>query len=291
MLAAIAIVAGIGGLAAASLGVMKVPVTAGTPHRAWVRSWLRRLLRRTPAQYRRRKRILIGAMIGLVFWLTTGWAIAIVVIPAAFWGLPILLETSSNKATIARLEAMGDWAQNVSSVLGVGIGIEQAITASLRSTPEPIRNEVARLVARLQARWDTIPALQAFADDLDDATGDFIGAALILGATRRGNQLSSVLDGLAAAVRDDVRVRRTIAAEQVKSETTARMVTVISTSGLGLMLLTPYADPYRTTAGQLILSLLLAGYVGCLIWMRRMTALPRQPRILAADGTFAERSA
>ena len=66
--------------------------------------------------------------------------------------------------------------------------------------PRADRREVTRLVARLRARWDTEEALRAFADELDDATGDLIAANLILGARRRGAGLASVLEGLAESV-------------------------------------------------------------------------------------------
>jgi tight adherence protein B len=63
-------------------------------------------------------------------------------------------------------------------------------------------------VSRLRARWSTEDALRAFADDLDDATGDVVAANLILGARRRGAGLASVLDALAESVAADVRARR-----------------------------------------------------------------------------------
>lgn len=282
--AAITAIAGLGGLAATGAGVLRTPHRPGTPRRDLLPRWTAVLRGPTPAARRYRRRILAAVAAGLVVWLVTGWPLAIAVVPAAVWGLPVLWQTSSAKADIARIEAMSDWAQNLATVLGVGVGIEQAIAGSLDTAPEPIRPEVARLVARLRARWDTATALRAFADDLDDATGDLLAAALVLGARRRGDQLSSVLDGLAAAVRDDVRVRRTVDAEQARGRTTARLVTAISAGGLGLMLLTPYADPYRAGTGQLLLAGLLTCYVGCLVWMRRITATPRQPRILVPDG-------
>ena len=95
---------------------------------------------------------------------------------------------------------MEEWTRSLSGVLTVGIGLEQALVATLRSTPAPINAEVSRLVARLRARWDTETALRAFADELDDATGDLIAANLILGARRRGAGLASVLEGLAESV-------------------------------------------------------------------------------------------
>ncbi|PZF86508.1 type II secretion system F family protein [Jiangella anatolica] len=283
-IAAITTVTGLGGLAATGFGLVRTPDDPAAPRRATLTRWSRTLRGSTPAAGRSRRRVAAAAAVGLVVWLVTGWLLAVALLPAAVWGLPVLLQTSAAKSDIVRLEAMSDWAQNLATVLGVGVGIEQAIGGSLVSAPEPIRPEVGRLVARLQARWDTETALRAFADDLDDATGDLLAAALVLGARRRGDQLSSVLDGLAAAVRDDVRVRRTVDAEQSRGRTTARLVTVISAGGLGLMLLTPYADPYRAGPGQLLLVGLLTCYVGCLVWMRRITATPRQLRILVPEG-------
>ena len=83
-------------------------------------------------------------------------------------------------------------------------------------------------MARLRARWYTEEAIRAFADDLDDATGDLIAANLILAARRRGPGLATVLEGLAESVADDVRDRRQIEADRAKPRTTARWVTIIT---------------------------------------------------------------
>ena len=123
----------------------------------------------------------------------TGWVVAVPVLPAAVLGLPALLMVSSADRQIARMDAIAEWTRNLSGVLTAGQGIEAAIQASLRSTPDAIRPEVARLVGRMRSRWSTEQALRAFADDLDDATGDLVCAALILGAAKRGDGLARVL--------------------------------------------------------------------------------------------------
>ena len=46
--------------------------------------------------------------------------------------------------SIDRLEAVEDWTRRLADVLIVGVGLEQAITATLRTVPAPIRPEVAR---------------------------------------------------------------------------------------------------------------------------------------------------
>ena len=177
---------------------------------------------------------------------------------------------------------MEEWTRSLSGVLTVGIGLEQALVATLRSTPAPIADEVQRLVTRLRARWDTEKALRAFADELDDATGDLIAANLILGARRRGAGLASVLEGLAESVGADVRARRQVEADRAKPRATARWVTVISASVLVVLALSgTYVEPYRTPVGQVLLVLLLSAYVATLIWMRRMAAGKPLPRFLA----------
>ena len=219
---------------------------------------------------------------GLVGWLITGWILALVIAPIAVIGLPILLSAPPAATQIARLEAMEEWTRSLSGVLTVGIGLEQALVATLRSTPAPIADEVQRLVTRLRARWDTEKALRAFADELDDATGDLIAANLILGARRRGAGLASVLEGLAESVGADVRARRQVEADRAKPRATARWVTVISASVLVVLALSgTYVEPYRTPVGQVLLVLLLSAYVATLIWMRRMAAGKPLPRFLA----------
>jgi Flp pilus assembly protein TadB len=161
------------------------------------------------------------------------------------------------------------------------VGLEQALAASLRSTPEPIRPQVTALVGRLAARWRTDTALRAFADELDDATGDLVAASLILSAQRRGAGLVAVLEGLAASVADDVRTRRAIEADRAKPRSTARAVTLITLLVLVLLLLNgTYIQPYTSAGGQLLLAVLLAAYGAALAWMHQITATPPAPRFL-----------
>ena len=181
--------------------------------------------------------LLAGVGLGLLGWVITGWVLALVIAPVAVIGLPALLSAPPAATQINRLEAMEEWTRSLSGVLTVGIGLEQALVATLRSTPAPINAEVSRLVARLRARWDTETALRAFADELDDATGDLIAANLILGARRRGAGLASVLEGLAESVAADVRARRQVEADRAKPRSTARWVTLISASVLVVLAL------------------------------------------------------
>lgn len=279
--AALAGVALIGGLLLLIVGLIPAPVKARPPGRTnRVKSWLTG--GGTDARGRRQRQMLVvGIVVGMVLFLLTGWFVMIVIAPAALVGVPLLLGRGRGGNVVGRLEAMEEWTRALAGVLTVGVGIEQAITATVRSAPAPIHAEVTQLAARLRARWSTVAALRAFADDLNDATGDLIATSLILGAKRRGTGLANVLEGLAETVAQDVRVRRQIEADRAKPRTTARVVTIITLGVLGLMMLNgDYIEPYGSGLGQIVLVVLLSLYVLCLLWMQSITRSRPLPRIM-----------
>ncbi len=262
----------VGGLLALTVGLRPSPVAPRPP----------RPRRLRPLSKQTRVLLLAGLAGGVVALLVTGWVLALVVVPFAFVGLPTLLSAGSAATRIERLEAMEEWTRSLSGVLTVGVGLEQALVATLRSTPAAIAPEVTRLVARLRARWVTEDALRAFAGELDDATGDLVAANLILGARRRGAGLASVLEGLAESVAADVRARRQVEADRAKPRATARWVTLISVGVLVVLAVSgTYVEPYQSPLGQVILVALLAAYVATLIWMKRMAIGRALPRFLS----------
>lgn len=254
-----------------------------------VREPVRARARRTPLSDRwhrvsRRTKILalLGLAAGIAVWVITGWAIAVVVAPVAVPGIPVLLSAPGSVDRIDRLEALEEWTRGMAGVLTVGVSLEEAIRATLRSAPDPIRTEVTALVARLRARVSTEEALRAFANDIDDATGDMVAGYLILGARRRGQGLATVLNSLAESVAADVRARRAIEADRAKPRTTARWITIVMLSVLGYLFVfaDQYVAPYRTPFGQLLLAFLLGLFVLLLVWLRSLAKGERLPRFL-----------
>ncbi|HPU03706.1 MAG TPA: type II secretion system F family protein [Rhodoglobus sp.] len=236
-----------------------------------------------PLSQRNKRLLMVGVVGGVLAWLITGWALALLAVPVSVVGVPVLLSNSGAEARIGRLEAMEEWTRSLSGVLTVGIGLEQALVATQRSTPAAIRPEVGRLVARLRSRWDTEDAVRAFADELDDATGDLVAANLILAARRRGAGLAQVLESLAESVSADVRARRQIEADRAKPRATARWVTIISVGVLVVLAISgTYIEPYRSPLGQVILVTLLTMYVATLVWMKRMAIGKPLARFLSA---------
>lgn len=222
-----------------------------------------------------------------VAWLVTGWPVAALIVAATVWGLPILLGTSTVAAAgIDRIEALEEWARRLSDVLVVGVGLEQGIAATVRTCPQHLHGEVSAVAARLDARWSTEAALRAFADDLDDATGDLVVATLILGARRRGPGLARVLAAVADSVAEEVAMRRRVEAERAKPRTTARAVTLITLGVVAVGALNgTYLAPYGTLLGQLVLAVIACGFIASLAWMRALTLTRPQPRLFLPAGT------
>ncbi len=275
-LGAALVLAGLLGIVA---GLRKVPVRAAAPRRT----------RQLPIPRTTVLLAIAGVAGGVIVAAVSGWLVAIILIPTAVVGLPLLLQTPRDVGRIDRLEALEEWTRSLAGVFTAGAGLEQALVSTAGSAPEAIRPEVGRLVSRLRARLTTEQALRAFADDLNDAAGDLLVANLLLASKHRGSRLAEVLDDLAGSVAAEVRNRRQVEADRAKPRATARWVTLITVGVLGVLAFTgSYVAPYQSPAGQLILALLLGCYVATLIWMRRMSAGVTPARIL---GTAAREGA
>ncbi len=276
LLGAAAGMALLGGLALIVAGIRKSPMRADADGPTRPPRWSARSTTKT------RRQLGIGIGVGVLLWLITGYAIAILVVPLAAFILPTLIAAPPGSETIARLEGMQAWTRSLTGVLDVGVGLEEAIvSASLRATPPAIATEVGTLVARIRARSDLPTVLRAFADDLDDATGDVIVATLLAGATRRGAGLVTVLESLADTVADEVRIRRTVEAERAPGRAAARWITLISIGFLTVLFAaTDYTNVYKTPLGQLLLLAYLVAYLMLLRWMQSMAKSPPLPRFI-----------
>ncbi len=225
---------------------------------------------------------LIGVAAGAVVAAVSGWLVALVVVPAGtVAGWRVLKGRARSR--IERLGALADFARGLAGVLTVGRGLEQAILHTARSAPTALGPEIGRLAARIRANWSTSKALRAFADDLDDATGDLFVATLILAAERRGPGVASAIQGLADSIDADVRARRQVETEQQKARTAARMITIISILLVaGLFVAGSYIEPYRTPLGQLVLTGFMALFFLALGWMARISVARPLPRFIGA---------
>lgn len=272
--------------------VLGVVAAVGTtrPHRPATGSsrWLGAVWRGeglTVRERRSRQTLLItGSVCGALAWLVTGMPIVGLIVLGAVPGVPWLLTVGrSEKRSIARVEAVGEWTRRLKDISTTGVGLQQAIVASTATTPDEIGDEVRNLAARLQAGWDARTALLMFADTIADPICDQVVAALILNLADRGEHLGEVLGSIASAAVAEVATRREVEAKRTQPRFAVKFLTGMTLLTLGYgATRAEYMRPYATPTGQLVMAGLAAVFVALLLWVRNMSLPPRVPRLLSA---------
>lgn len=277
----------VAGLMGVILGLRRFEPRAKAPRSgtSWADTWSQ--LTRRPAGRRGRQRdlVLVASVLGgLVLAATTGWLIAIGLVPILALGLPYLL-TVPRPRDVELLEALDRWVRSLSATLSTGKSITDAIRISRRTAPALISDEVNTLVVRLNNRWDTRDALMRFADALDSPDSDGVVAALMLAANRGANGTSVTLQALADSIQAQLKGRRVIEIERAKPYVVVRQVTLITLATLLLVFVgaPDFFAVYKTGVGQIILSFLLLLYLGSLLLMRQRAQSERRPRVLVGS--------
>ena len=272
----------IGGILTLITGVRRTERPRRTSTRTFGELWTRWTRRPPGSRGRHRDAVLlISLAIGFVLAALTGWVVAIILTPLLALGLPYLLVLPKAR-DVELLEALDRWIRALAATLATGKSVTDAIRISRRTAPPLIADEISLLVVRLNNRWDSRDALMRFADELDSPDADGVVAALMLAVSRGANGASQTLQALADSIQAQLKGRRVIEVERAKPYVVVRQVTIISlVTLLGVYLLAPnFFDPYRSPLGQVILSVLLVGYLGSLILMRRKARQLPRPRIL-----------
>lgn len=268
-----------GGLAITVTGVR--PTLRGRPH------WPRRSRAgdtSNPRLRARRVQQVVAPIAGVGVWLVSGWLVAGLVTTVLVLAAPRLFATTTiARRRLARLEAVESWTRRLADLRGTGGGLEQTLTASLRTCPAPIQDDVEALVARLRAGSRTREALRALATDLADPAADLVVAVLLLDAERRGSGVTAALTDLADAVAEETAMRRRVDADRAKPRTSARIVTGLTLAAATAGMLNPtYTQPYDTATGQIVLAALSTGIAGCLWWLHHLALGRAAPRFLSS---------
>lgn len=275
---AVTIIAGVLGIILIVVGIAGRDAGAELP--------TRRTTTKTPVSLTRTQltQLIAGGAIGIVVALVTGWWLFVFVAPLATIGIPWLLAKSPEDQVIAKLDALESWTRNLAGLTVAGAGLERTISASLDSCPEAIRPQVTQLVARINARWSTTAALQAFADDLNDETADVLVMHLLRKAELRGPGLAASLQDLAKSMSERVEMRRDTEAQRSQPRAETRIIVYFTVALLiALVLANQYTAAYGTPIGQVLLAIYLALYTLLLLWMRRISRGKPAPRLLVTS--------
>lgn len=215
----------------------------------------------------------IAAGAAVVAGLFTGWPVAAVLAGAGSWFLPALVgRDTTTKTQIARIEAIATWAEMMRDTLSAAAGLEQAVLATAKAAPAPIREEVAAMADAIGRGARLEDALKVFAQELSDPTADLIVAALILSSRQQARHLAEVLGELATATRAQAGLRMRTAADRARTRTSVRLIVgTVLTIAVGLILFNrTYLSPYDTPAGQLVLVLVAAMFGFSMIWLAKI---------------------
>jgi Flp pilus assembly protein TadB len=190
--------------------------------------------------------------------------------------------TGEERRAIDRLEALATWTEALRDTIAGAVGLEQAIPATAVNAAPAIKPGLNLLVDRLRIREPLPSALMRFADDLDDPSADLIVAALVLNARLRGPGLREVLSALADSAREELDVRRKVAAERRSTRRSVQVVVAITlVMAAGLVLFNPtYMQPYTSFIGQVVLAVVIGLYALGLIWLRRLAKIEVPERFL-----------
>ena len=242
-------------------------------------------------QQRRRpvdgRRVALCVAVALTVGVVTRWPVAAALAGVAGWALPTLIGPDrDHKRRLARIEAVATWTESLRDTLGAAAGLEQAITATATLAPEAIRDEVTALAGRLRRGDRLADALQGFAADLDDPTGDLVVTALVMAAERNARHIGELLSSLATAARDQASLRMRVVAGRARVRTSSRVITAVTlTMAGGLVLLNRrYLTPYDTVSGQLLLLVVGGFFAFGFAWLSRISRIAEPDRVLAVTG-------
>jgi tight adherence protein B len=252
----------------------------------------------SPAPSRWRVTPLHGAAlaVGVVVLLLTGWPVAAIAAAAAVVFMPkVLGGGKAAQRQIAKAEALADWTRRLADLISSGAAgsTRDALQRSLNSTPAPIAEQVARLVARIGPQGPET-ALRLFAAEVEDPAADKIAGVLILRERNGGPGLADVLTGLALDLDERSRMVREVESERAKPR--ANMRTIVVVTGLlivGMMLFArTFLSSYSTVFGQVMLVVVAGVFSVALRWMRRLADPTVAPLVLVnnvrLDGTELE---
>jgi Flp pilus assembly protein TadB len=223
---------------------------------------------------------------GVAMLVLTRWPVGALLMAALGAVLPSLAGgRASREAAIARTEAIAAWTEMLRDTMAGAAGIEQAIVATAAVSPSPIREEVVALATRLE-RERLAVAMREFADSLADPAADLVVAALVLASTQQAQRVGELLGTLAAATREQAKMRLRVETGRARTRTAARVITLF-TMGTALILVLfnrGYLEPYDSAVGQLMLAVVGGCFGGSFWWLAQMGKADSPERFLVGGG-------
>ncbi|MCP4224479.1 MAG: type II secretion protein F [Actinomycetia bacterium] len=233
---------------------------------------------------RLRLRLTLAAFGAVILWALSGWPVGALLAASGGFIAPTLVGAKARRqASIAKIEAIAGWAEQLRDTIGASAGLQEAIVVTARVAPPEIRPAVQDLAAGLR-RNNLSTELRDFAEKIDDPSADQIVVALILASERRGQNLTQLLSEVAASSRDDASMRIRTETSRAQTYSDAKVVSGIVVGMFLFMLLfnRAYLAPFDRVTGQLVLAVVGTLWAFALYGIAQLSVVRRPPRLLAA---------
>ncbi|TPW73188.1 type II secretion system F family protein [Schumannella sp. 10F1B-5-1] len=168
-----------------------------------------------------------------------------------------------------------DVVDNLVSAVRAGMSLPEALAELGRSGPAPTRAAFAAADRELQATGDLGVAFDGLKDRLADPVADRIVETLRMAREVGGTELTTVLRGLAAYLRQDAALRSEVEARQGWVKNAARLG--VAAPWIVLLLLATRPEAARAYDSPLGAALLVGGFLVSIVAYRLMLAVGRLP--------------
>jgi len=189
----------------------------------------------------------------------------------------------------ALIEAIASWTEMLRDIVVAAHGLEEAIEVSADIAPTPIRAHVLALAAQAR-RGRLVPALSEFGVDLAHPLGDLVVLSLRQAAEGRGVELGPTLGALAITAREDAAMRQRVETRRAHVRTAVRVIigATIAMIAFVVVLNRSYLHAYATTAGQVVLGVVIAFAGVALWWLAAMGRYETPERFLVGASAAAD---
>jgi tight adherence protein B len=242
----------------------------------------------TPAQVRHTL-LVIG--VGMLALLLTRW-LAVAVASAALVALwpRVFGGAAAGRRGLRKVEAIAIWTESLRDTASAAAGLEQAIPATVTAAPDLLQRPVRDLAARLDGRVPLPEALVVFADELADPAADMVVAALSLNSRQRAGGLERILSALATSARTELEMRRKVEHERQALRRQAQRIAgaVVGFVVLQALFARGWVAPYSSTAGQLVLLVLVGIFIAAFVRMRALSESTPPERFLTSADEVTE---
>lgn len=223
-----------------------------------------------------------GLSVGVVAQVLLGWPLVSLALFMVGLVLPLWYFRSRADARRAALQtALADAVDALRASVRTGMSVEEGMAGLAANGPEVLRPVLEDLTREMRlSSFDE--ALGRARDRLADPVFDVVALALVMSHRVGGRNLSTVLDGLARSVRQQVQVQNEVRAQQAKNVLSARVIAALPVLMVFVIrsVNPSYLDAFSTPEGQVVMAACLLsvaiGY-GAMLWSTR---LPREERLL-----------